>query len=180
MNEPDTQRLFVALWPNHEVRNQLLDIQTEFELSRLGRLVPADKLHITLQFLGDVEVAEIEPTKQYVNDLLFSPFSIEFDRVGSWPRNEVAWVGSQIPCQQLDDLVAAVRGGLTDGSREARRFVPHITLARKVRRKLHQPIRPLCWPVDRVDLVRSVLDSQGSQYESIAHSGGVVSVDQLR
>ncbi len=179
MNEPETQRLFVALWPNHEVRNQLVDIQAEFGLSKLGRLVPAHNLHITLQFLGDVTIAEVDPTKRFVNDLQFSPFSIEFDCVGSWPRNEVAWVGSKMPCQQLDGLVATIRGGLSDGSRKARKFVPHITLARKVRRKLHQPIKPLHWPVDRVDLIRSVLDSQGSRYESIAHSGRVESVDQL-
>lgn len=180
MSESDSQRLFVALWPNDELRNRLVDIQTEFGLSKLGRLVPAHKLHITLQFLGDVTVAEVEPTRQFVNGLQFSPFSIEFDSVGSWPRNEVAWVGSKIPCQQLDDLVATIRDGLSDGRRRTRKFVPHITLARKVRRKLHQPIKPLLWPVNRVDLIRSVLDSQGSQYESIAHSGSVVSVDQLR
>ncbi len=169
----------MALWPNDEVRNRLVDMQTEFGLSKLGRLVPAHKLHITLQFLGEVAVAEVEPTKQFISELSFSPFTIEFDYVGSWPRNEVAWVGSKIPCQQLDDLVATIRGGLSDGSRRTRKFIPHITLARKVRRKLHQPIKPLRWPVERVDLIDSVLDSQGSQYESIAHSGSVESVDQL-
>ena len=180
MSESGSQRLFVALWPNDEIRNQLVNIQTEFGLSRLGRLVPARNLHITLQFLGDVAVADVEATKQFVSNLQFSPFPIEFDCVGSWPRNEVAWVGSENPCQQLDDLVANIKGGLSDGSRKSRKFAPHITLARKVRRKLHEPIKPLRWPVDRVDLIRSVLDSQGSQYESIAHSGSVVSVDQLR
>ena len=139
--------------------------------------MPARNLHITLQFLGDVAVDKVETIKQFVSNLRFSPFSVEFDRVGSWPRNEVAWVGSENPCQQLDDLVANIKGGLSDGSRKARKFVPHITLARKVRRKLHEPIKPLCWPVVRVDLIRSVLDNQGSQYESIAHSGSVVSID---
>ncbi|MDE0309220.1 MAG: RNA 2',3'-cyclic phosphodiesterase [Acidiferrobacterales bacterium] len=174
------QRLFVALWPDHEVREQLVDIQTEFGLSTLGRLVPARNLHITLQFLGEVPPAEVEPARQFVRDLRFPPFAIEFDCVGSWPRNEVAWVGSENPCQQLDDLVAKIRGGLPDGSRKSRNFVPHITLARKVRRKLYQPIKPMRWSVSRVDLVRSVLDSQGAQYESIAHCAGVGSVDKLR
>ena len=168
MTEPHTQRLFVALWPQSEIRNRLVEIQTEFRLSELGRIVPPSKFHITLQFLGEVADAEIETKREFVRNLQFSPFSIQFDLVGSWPRNEVSWVGSSTPSPQLNDLVADIRAGLP--VKKTRKFIPHITLARKVRKKLHAPIKPFRWEVNRVDLVRSILDSQGAIYETIEHS----------
>ena len=171
MAESDTQRLFVAIWPDQEVRNRLVGIQAEFQLSDLGRLVPPEKLHVTLQFLGDVADSEVEGKQELMRAIRFEPFSMEFDCVGSWPRNEVAWVGARSPCSQLDDLVLDVRARFPVKDRKVRRFVPHVTLARKVRRKLHAEIEPLSWQVERVDLVRSILDRQGAKYESISHSG---------
>ena len=171
MTDAASQRLFVAIWPDREVRAQLENIQAEFRLAELGRLTPSSKFHITLQFLGDVPVSEIDWVERSISALRFDPFSIQFDLVGSWPRNMVAWVGSQHPCTELNRLVQEVRRTLSRSHRRNENFTPHVTLARRFGKKIHAPIEPIHWQANRVDLVRPTLLSEGAKYESIAHSG---------
>ena len=171
MHSSETQRLFVAVWPDRTVRNRLAELQTELKLSEYGRLTPASNFHITLQFLGDVSSDEVRAKQTFVENFKFQPFTLQIDRAGSWPRNEVAWVGSSIPCPEINELANSIKSGLRDSEKNTKEFVPHITLARKVRRKIHAEIQPIRLQVNRVDLVRSVLSHQGAQYESIAHSG---------
>ena len=148
-----------------------MEVQTELNLSEFGRLTPSNNFHITLQFLGDVSSDEVRAKQTFVENLEFQPFTFQIDHAGSWPRNEVAWVGSSIPCPEINELAKSIKSGLPDSEKKTVEFVPHITMARKVRRKIYAELPPIHLQVNRVDLVRSVLSHQGAQYESIAHSG---------
>jgi len=52
------KRLFFALLPDQEVHDQLVTLSRSFPIIKGVRPVPNNNLHITLQFLGDVEANE--------------------------------------------------------------------------------------------------------------------------
>ena len=53
------RRLFVALWPDAQVRHELTMLQARPEIRTAGgRTVLASNIHMTLKFLGDVDVAK--------------------------------------------------------------------------------------------------------------------------
>jgi len=52
------KRLFYALLPDDEVHQQLIELLRAFPIIKGVKAVPKDNLHITLQFLGDLEANE--------------------------------------------------------------------------------------------------------------------------
>ena len=75
MTDSQTQRLFVALWPDRTVKAALTDIQTTLELGRFGRPIPEDNLHMTLLFIGEVDQSEIDGIGEFVRQMQnFHPF----------------------------------------------------------------------------------------------------------
>jgi 2'-5' RNA ligase len=64
-----------------------------------------------------------------------------------------------------------VRKGLSRFGKDRRKFVSHITLARKAQKRIHGLIDPIHWQVHHIELIRSTLLSDGAKYESIARSG---------
>ena len=171
MTETQSQRLFVALWPEDEVRAKLSKKQLELKLGDYGRLIPAANLHITLLFLGDMPLNEIPEIKSFVSSIQLTPFSFTISRIGFWPHNKIVWAGPEDTETELEDLSNQIRVGLKRYLSDRRRFTPHVTLARKVRRRVQCELTPIEWQVGKVYLVRSVLSHKGSQYELIASSG---------
>ena len=52
------RRLFVALWPDAKVRHEITMLQARPEIREVaGRVVPPSNIHMTLQFLGDVDAS---------------------------------------------------------------------------------------------------------------------------
>jgi len=95
------------------------------------------------------------------------PFELVLDRAGLWAHNRIAWLGASEMPPELEALVQGLRSALADAGLpfDAKPFVPHITVARKVRPGSVLPaLRPIRWPVAGFALVRSVLDRGGSHY----------------
>ena len=169
MIESSNDRLFIAIWPNSEVRGQLSKFQKKFHLNKFGRCIPAQNFHITVLFLGNALSEKTPELIDIVNEMKVQPFSIELNHVGSWPRNSVAWVGCSQTPPELIEISRQLRKKLKL-KKERRKFVPHITLARKFQRKIHHKIEPILWSVNEVTLVRSILSSAGAHYTIIAKS----------
>ncbi len=170
MAEDKPQRLFVALWPGPEVRNELRKIQTQLNLSELGRAVPIENLHLTLLFLGNVPKVEVQAIERLVEQVEFTPFAMQIDRVGFWPHNNIVWAGQNKVSAPLESLASQVRRTMRKYVIERRKFTPHITLARKVRRRVHYEPNPIRWNIRNLCLVHSVLGKDGAHYRQIAHS----------
>ena len=172
MTATQSQRLFVALWPEDDVRKKLSNKQLELKLGDYGRLIPAANLHITLLFLGDVPLNEIPEIEGFVKSIELTPFSFSISKIGFWPHNKIVWAGPEDTKVELEDLSNQIQIGLKKYVSDRRRFSPHVTLARKVRRRVQCTLIPIEWRVGKVYLVRSVLSHKGSQYKLIASSGG--------
>lgn len=175
------QRLFFALWPDTGQRQQLLAQCERFIYSAVpalhGHPVPADNLHLTLAFLGDVTARQracVERMATSVcDDNACSPFELVLDRSGYWSRSRVLWLGLSEPPESLLALAARLQAGASGCglSLDVRPYQPHLTLMRKVfpRRGFSESenlsVEPLCWPVSGFALMRSVAEVKGVRYE---------------
>lgn len=164
------QRLFVALWPNHTIRLALSDVQNQLNLEQLGRPTPVKNFHMTLLFLGDIPNVEVQEIKTLIEEFQFEPFSMEINRIGYWPYNNILWAGPDHIEAELLDLSKKIRRVLRRYVSERRKFIPHVTLARKIPRRVHMTIEPIPWHVRSLCLVQSNLTHEGAQYQLITRS----------
>lgn len=162
------QRLFLALWPSDEVRNQLALARKALSKTGVrGRPIPDQNLHLTLMFLGDVTSSQRNDLETSLDNLSAEAFSLVFDRYGYWPRPRIQWLGCSQVSTELVSLVNILYI-ITGRPREARPYEPHITLFRKASRVSAYPqLNPVEWRCDAVSLVRSQLNIGGAEYEVV-------------
>ena len=106
------------------------------------RWVPEENLHITLQFLGDLDDRELVEVCEQVDQAVrgCEPFTVEVQGIGAFPsveRPRTLWVGiaQDEGRDQLIELQAAVDQSLAEvGHRgENRKYVPHVTIGKSGR-----------------------------------------------
>ncbi len=175
-------RLFVAVPVPLAVKRTIADVQAE--LVPLGwpfRWVEPDLAHITLKFLGDTNPRKIRDIAGKLDWVAgrTEPVELKTGAVGAFPstrRPRVAWLGLEgetLPLERLADDVdeVAVELGF---ARERQRFRAHITIGR-LRNRHDPPVdfeatinalihAPAQMPVERIQLMRSVLGPAGPAY----------------
>jgi RNA 2',3'-cyclic 3'-phosphodiesterase len=156
---PDTAgsaRLFIALWPDAGVRDALADWSGQWQWNAAAKRVPAERLHLTLHFLGDVPRARM-PALRVALRLPFAPFSVSLGRPALWPGGIAVLEPDRVPTR-LRQLHAALGEALQRLTlpAEQRIYRPHVTLARRAGSAL-PPLRGprLRWPVRGYALVES-------------------------
>lgn len=143
------ERFFFALWPGAAQRLGLVRVRRDLP-DHGGRDTHPEDLHLTLFFLGELDVERRACAEAAADGVQGMAFSLTLDRVGAFPRARILWCGASESPPPLLDLVEALNDGLRGcGLRPERRpYVAHATLARKARplpaRSLDDPIR---WPV---------------------------------
>jgi 2'-5' RNA ligase len=167
--EPDTLRLFFALWPDDATRDALNRTGKWLHQHWGGRLMRADTLHITLAFLGSTPVELLEDLVACADSVQTDAFELTLDQAGYWRHNRIGWLGaSQTPPQYIE-LVGELNAALqaVDFPVDARPHVPHVTLLRKSRGGVVPPCDSVRWPVGEFVLVQSCIESDGAHYEVI-------------
>lgn len=148
-------RLFLALWPPPTVRQALLDWLASAAWPPGAKPTPADRLHLTLHFIGMVPAARVAA----LLPALAVPgegFTLHFGQLDAWPRGLPV-----LRPQALPPAAAALHARLADALRaaglpvEARAWRPHVTLARDAPGAVLAPPPPLRWQADRYALVQS-------------------------
>lgn len=164
-------RVFFALWPEPSVRSALSKLAVEVHTACGGRATPADKFHLTLVFVGDIERSRIAALQACAASVEAQPFELEVDALGWWRHNRIVWAGTKRCPSAMVALVAALSAnvaglGITVDERP---YVPHVTLVRNARagpRDLR--MAPLVWRARELVLVESVSGAGGSRYQVIA------------
>lgn len=164
-------RLFTALWPDTRLRTAVATWQDEWQWPRQAARVKAERLHLTLHFLGDVparRVAEIAGGLRVPAE----PFELALGQGEVWPNGVAVLRPFAIPpaLTRLHEALAVALAGL-QVPLDARPYKPHVTLARRAHAAL-PPARglQLAWPVlDGYVLVRSL--PAGGGYEIIERFG---------
>lgn len=133
-----------------------------------------ESIHLTLAFLGDVELVRLERLQEIAAAVRAPAFDLEIDQVGWWPHNHIVWAGvAGSPALQylVAQLQAGLRGQNTAVDREKRPFFPHITLLRKAATAATAalPARPdlPLWSCAEFVLVRSLRDGGSAAYECL-------------
>jgi 2'-5' RNA ligase len=175
-------RLFVALELPEEVRDRLALWRDEVVAGAPGlRPVAVESLHVTLCFLGSVEVASVDAVAAACGVVRGMPSASLHVGRGIWlpPRRpgvlavELLDEGGRLGAVQAALSEALAEGGWYEA--EKRPFLAHVTVARvgkgvRVRRGSELPRLPdeLAFVGSTVTLFRSRLSSAGARYEGLA------------
>lgn len=173
-------RAFVALALPGAVRQTVLQAQTRLKQTTGSvRWVDPDHFHVTLKFLGEVDLAGLDRLVDRLTARLvcFGPVPVGVDGVGAFPsamRPRVVWTGLTDPVR-VQRLASLVEEAASDCgyAPEDRPFHGHVTLGR-VKRPGDLPdllqntnwgdVRSETASVDRVTLFRSRLGAGGPVY----------------
>lgn len=123
-------RSFIALPLPEDLRSRLSALSFQFPITRR---VPAENMHITISFLGDVTQADLENLHYELETIRMPSFQLTPRGVacfgGDTPRALYVDLLESLALQQLHGKVhRAIRNaGIAF---ERRKFIPHITLGR--------------------------------------------------
>ena len=165
---PAAERLFIALWPDAQVRARLAQAARGFAAD--GRLIDAANLHMTLVFLGQVAATSRLPIMRAMRAAAPSPFEIALDHFGYFAGSRVLWIGDSAPPPELPALRERLAGGMRRAgfAGERRAFMAHVTLARDCAKPAAlADAEPVVWRAHQLALVRSHLARGGARYEVV-------------
>jgi RNA 2',3'-cyclic 3'-phosphodiesterase len=174
-------RTFICLDIPESIKERIEKLQRELRQmdAQVSWVKPAN-IHLTLKFLGDVAQTKIPTVSAAVNRPTgsCSPFQVTVGETGCFPsrRNpRVLWIGiAQMPDalrrlhKEIEDELA--REGF---AREAKKFNPHLTIARLRNPRNAQPLAEALmtrgfedesFQTSEVIVMRSELSPQGSIY----------------
>jgi RNA 2',3'-cyclic 3'-phosphodiesterase len=143
-----------------------------------------EKLHLTLKFLGDVEVARVEALSRATERAATSvePFELTIANAGVFPTRKkprVLWLG----VEDVSGRLASLQKSLEDEcaaagfAREQRPFKPHLTLARlrvphdaRLLADAHceSAFEPQTFKVSELVVIHSELGLGGSRYTQVS------------
>ncbi|MFC2043053.1 RNA 2',3'-cyclic phosphodiesterase [Chloroflexota bacterium] len=191
-------RAFIAIELSPEIYERLDHVinQLKDRLSGMPiRWVHAKNIHLTIKFLGDVSVANLE----MLENIILSeancrpPFEVSIGELGAYPslrRPRVIWVGIKAP-PELTDFQRGVeaetaRLGYTP---EKRDFSPHLTLGRISRNASSEDVKEIglvlgdckvgflgATRIESVYLFRSDLQPGGAVYSKLYSASFLTSI----
>ena len=173
-------RLFVALWPDEALRGQLLRVQADWRWPQGAARVPAEKLHLTLHFIGAVERGRIAELAQALTGVRVEPVELLLDAAELWTGGVAVLRAGTVPAglERMHRAVRETAERMLGVPGEARRFKPHVTLARKASGAM-APAQPVAlrWASAGMALVASAPGPTGGYAVLQAYSAGAAAAD---
>ena len=171
-----TARVFFALWPPTAVAEALADYAAQAAGQFGGRATRQQTIHLTLAFLGTLAIDRLPALCAAAASVQGPSVTLTIDQANYWPHNQLLWAGSRDTEPALTQLVDQLHGALRDAgfslANGTRKFVPHVSLVRKMPEPVAAanlpPIPPLIWPNHRFILVASTLSPNGPDYRQLA------------
>ena len=169
MKNTDTARVFFALWPQATIQSQLHAVAKEYQAKCNARVMRADTLHMTLQFIGNIKRSQLpELIKAADKVSALPPFKLELNTLSFWKHNRIGYATLAASEPLLDTLAASLQhelvnaGFITDNAK----FSPHVTLLRNVEQALQmQDFPAIKWRIDSFVLVESEITEKGAHYK---------------
>lgn len=157
-------RLFFALWPDPHCREALTQARDAGPKPR-GRAIPAERLHLTLVFLGATEPDRLATVLTIAQAQAQPGFTLMLDRAGHFGgRPGCGWIGPADPPQALLALQERLQQSLESGGwrLDFRPFVPHVSLRRGG--TVASPVSPIRWAVQDFVLAESRREGKRLRY----------------
>jgi len=164
VNHGEASRLFLAAVPDAETAARIHRLAGVLKRAHkfMGRLIPADRLHISLFFLGGLHEEGVRSVYETAAELPAAPFDISFDRTASFHGKRANYPLVLFGDDGLNQLKAfrqtfaeaMMRKGLRRPANTS--FTPHVTLLYGERRAEGYPIHPIGWTVRELVLIHSM------------------------
>ncbi len=165
------KRLFFGLLPDPEVHAQLVELTRSFRILQGVEPVPNNNLHITLQYLGDLETSERKCLENKMLQTFVQAFSLRLDLYGYFKLTQILWLGCSSYPRELARLANHLKTIAENCGthKEERIYKPHVTLFKKVP-KAEFPDIPftITWRATEFHLLESVSDRNTTRYISLA------------
>ena len=178
-------RAFIAIDLTPEIIQHLEQVSVQLKKRLEGvpvRWVPVDNIHLTLKFLGDVSLANVEMLKKILQTEVDAhhAFEISVGGLGAFPsprRPRVVWVGVEAPTE-----LTVVQNGVENAmarlgyAREERPFSPHLTLGRVSRNAVGRDERLIGESIEAIKLgfLGVARVNEVHLYKSDLHPNGAV------
>ena len=154
---------FFAAWPPGATAGALEGWARKLE----GRVTAAQKIHLTLAFLGRVAPEKASAAARSIGG---RAHALPIEKAQYWKHNRIVWAGPRETPTALAALVEALHAALRRAGYvlEARPYSAHVTLLRSAPPPSELPPLPAVeWPVGEFTLVRSAVSNKGSVYEIV-------------
>lgn len=170
-------RLFISVNFSESTLRALLEARERLRALSHGRggFTQDTNLHLTLAFLGEVEPGRVPLAEEAMRASRGRALSLVFDRAGRFRREggDIWWAGGPENLSLAAYQRRLVRELRARGFElEARRFTPHVTLARRMAGDIDPDARLIPEPVyERVtaaSLMRSELGRGAPKYTELA------------
>jgi len=171
-------RAFICIDFPHEVVKEVERIQKLIKkIPFTGKLTEHDNLHLTLKFLGEIDLPILDNVKIQLSNIKFSHFQAKLQNIGSFsyrgsPR--IAWI--KIGSKEIFDLQKEIDNSLSSIFPKEKRFMSHLTIARikyvrdKQTFKEHInkiSVKPISFPISTFQLKSSELKPLGPTYTTL-------------
>ena len=163
--QSEQHRLFFALLPDDEARNEIVRVAESLRTTHRprGSWIARDRYHVTLHFLGEsseLRQEQIDRAVAAAAKVRLSAFDIVFDTASSFRSPEPPWIlRCPEPAQSVRQLWQALQVALAGEkirTESASAFTPHLTLLRGADNPLApSPIAPIRWRVGSFALIHS-------------------------
>ena len=178
-------RLFIAIELPEEIKGKIAGVQGQLKASGAGaNWTRPGGVHLTLKFLGEVPEAKVREILAAMAGAAqgTGKLSLKIGGAGAFPNAKaprVLWIGVGGDVGKLSALQAAVEDamGRQGFEREARKFSPHLTLARIRFPKPLDNWAPVLGSIrdvdlgefeaDRLSLMKSELRRDGAVYTEV-------------
>lgn len=168
-----TDSLFLAVYPDASAASRIRDEAARIRIEHGLRTAPisADRLHITLHYLGafaGLPADTIEQARAAASAIAMPPFDVTLDRIESFasrrPKRPLVIAGD--PDEAFSAFVDTLGEALQTAGifvKSHPRFIPHVTVLYDEHRVARRSIAPIEWTVREFALVHSLLGR--SQHE---------------
>ena len=167
--QPMTDRLFTALMPDPDTAARITQIAQQLRTDHAlrGRLVATERLHVTLNHLGDFPAFPAELADRAIKAMAALPpmaaFDVAFDRAMSFTNRRA----SNLPfvlrassgVEAMTTLAKALETAMIKAGAMQKRatFTPHVTLLYDDRSVAETPVEPVRWTAREFVLMHSLL-----------------------
>ncbi len=174
-------RSFIAIEISDELHKAIDQIQKNLKMKiPRARWVKPDSIHLTIKFLGGIDLQQVQRISGHMNDWIeeFHSYELQPQGLGAFPNTHhprVLWIGFRHVPDIHYNLVGKIESALFSMGfpREPKRHFPHLTLSR-FNEPVHIPeFDALCrnemielpdFQVKQVTLFQSDLTQRGARY----------------
>jgi 2'-5' RNA ligase len=172
---PHRPKLFAGIELDKRIRAECASVAARLEARGLdARFEAAEKLHITLAFLGWVDFEQFEPISNALHAAAESapPFTLTLDTIGAFPherRPKIVWIGCRDQGAPYRRLAYGARTAFEElGFSFDKDAVAHVTIGRVKGGRAHLPmldIAPMQVHVTEIALFESLPAGRTTRYE---------------